>query len=232
LNVCNNIGFIDNYVSRKLYEVEWLQCCINEMGIKKSYVSFWEHDTDPFVKLGRSLGFQEGVAFSIYKKYDSYLEMYTFGTMPESCDFINNRPFLERFIIYFQNVAGSLIDTSNEARLLCRKKKLIIPSNDEIAQREKNFIINTALNKFRIDTNLSVKITRREIECLYLLSLGKTSKSIAISLGIAPRTVNHYIEQLKLKLNCYNREQLVNKFILYLKRYYEADAKLLGKLKI
>jgi DNA-binding CsgD family transcriptional regulator len=46
------------------------------------------------------------------------------------------------------------------------------------------------------------KLTAREKDCLYLASLGKTSKETAITLNIAPSTVEHYRKKIKEKLNC------------------------------
>jgi DNA-binding CsgD family transcriptional regulator len=45
-----------------------------------------------------------------------------------------------------------------------------------------------------------VRLTRRELEVLALIAQGQTGKEIALRLGIAPKTVEHYREKVKLKV--------------------------------
>jgi DNA-binding CsgD family transcriptional regulator len=52
-------------------------------------------------------------------------------------------------------------------------------------------------------------ISKREIECLFFLIRGKTAKNIAKQLGISYRTVEHYIQSLRLKFNCESKVQLI-----------------------
>lgn len=54
-------------------------------------------------------------------------------------------------------------------------------------------------------------ITKRQQDCLHYLVKGMTIKEIAHVLGLSPRTVEHYIEALKVKLNCNSRSQLIAK---------------------
>jgi len=56
-----------------------------------------------------------------------------------------------------------------------------------------------------------IQLTTRQIDCLYYLALGMTAKLIANKLNISSRTVEHYIETIKTKLNCYNRSELIAK---------------------
>lgn len=54
-------------------------------------------------------------------------------------------------------------------------------------------------------------LSKREIECLRLLSQGKTVKLCAEELRLSPRTVEHYLENIKMKLNVKTRTQLIEK---------------------
>lgn len=58
--------------------------------------------------------------------------------------------------------------------------------------------------------NHSYEVTRREIECLYYLSLGKSSKQIASTLNISSRTVEFHLKNLRNKTGAKNRLQLLN----------------------
>jgi DNA-binding CsgD family transcriptional regulator len=57
------------------------------------------------------------------------------------------------------------------------------------------------------------KITQRESMCLFYLIRGKSAKEIGNILGISNRTAESYIENLKLKFNCYYKSELIEKAI-------------------
>ena len=58
-----------------------------------------------------------------------------------------------------------------------------------------------------------VHLTKREKECLHLLVYGMTAKQIAKELGIAYRTVESYINTIKVKMGCFSRSQLIAKVL-------------------
>ena len=57
----------------------------------------------------------------------------------------------------------------------------------------------------------NVYLSKRQMTCARLLLSGKTAKEIAISMHISHRTVESYMETLKLKLNCHNKTELILK---------------------
>jgi DNA-binding CsgD family transcriptional regulator len=52
--------------------------------------------------------------------------------------------------------------------------------------------------------------TRREAECMVLLLKGKTINSVARILKLSPRTVEYYIKNMKSKLGCRTKFELVD----------------------
>nr|WP_248295715.1 helix-turn-helix transcriptional regulator [Legionella pneumophila] len=54
---------------------------------------------------------------------------------------------------------------------------------------------------------------KRQIECAQLLVRGKTAEEIAIILNLSKRTVEHYINILKRKLNAHNKGLLITKLL-------------------
>lgn len=69
------------------------------------------------------------------------------------------------------------------------------------------------------------QISGRELECLLHTIVGASAKQIAKQLGISPRTVETYIEQLKIKFECRSKLALIgklanNKLILKLLNQY------------
>jgi len=54
-----------------------------------------------------------------------------------------------------------------------------------------------------------IPLTKQQTACLRQLALGKTHKQIANELGLAQKTVEHYLEAIKIKLNCKTRSELI-----------------------
>lgn len=51
-------------------------------------------------------------------------------------------------------------------------------------------------------------LSKRERECLIFLLQGKTAKETATNLGLSPRTVESYFENIKKKLKCWSKGEL------------------------
>ena len=51
-------------------------------------------------------------------------------------------------------------------------------------------------------------LSKRERECLIFLLQGKTAKETAANLGLSPRTVESYFENIKKKLECWHKGDL------------------------
>lgn len=67
------------------------------------------------------------------------------------------------------------------------------------------FLLNDYIQDYKFST--------RELECLFFVLRGKTNKGIAGLLNLSPRTVESYIDQIKFKMGCLTREELIEKSI-------------------
>ena len=65
----------------------------------------------------------------------------------------------------------------------------------------------------------SLKLTKREIDCIRLLAIGKSAKEIACYLRISHRTAEGYINNIKYKLQCFKQFQLGYYFGKYLEAF-------------
>ena len=52
--------------------------------------------------------------------------------------------------------------------------------------------------------------TKREAECMILLLKGKTLDSVATILKISPRTVEYYVKNMKSKIGCRTKFELID----------------------
>ena len=58
------------------------------------------------------------------------------------------------------------------------------------------------------------ELTHRELEVLELVANGYSAKEVAHQIGIAPRTVERHIENVRLKMRARNRAHMVTQAIL------------------
>jgi DNA-binding CsgD family transcriptional regulator len=59
----------------------------------------------------------------------------------------------------------------------------------------------------------TICFTKREKQVLKYIVLGCTAKKMGQLLGISSRTVEVYINQLKIKLNCFSKNEITMKII-------------------
>ena len=52
-------------------------------------------------------------------------------------------------------------------------------------------------------------ISPRQLECLFYLLRGKSANEIALTLGLSKRTIETHIENIKSKLQCDNKNKLI-----------------------
>lgn len=59
--------------------------------------------------------------------------------------------------------------------------------------------------------NQEYYFTRREVECIVHLLDGKTVAETAEQLDLSRRTVEYYVNNMKLKLGCHSKQELLRK---------------------
>lgn len=74
-------------------------------------------------------------------------------------------------------------------------------------------ILNIIINEESLVSGDGVYFNKRESECIYLLFLGKTAKEIARHLNISSRTVEVYLNNIRLKLGCYMRAEVIARIL-------------------
>lgn len=54
-------------------------------------------------------------------------------------------------------------------------------------------------------------LSKRQLECFFFLIRGKSDKEIAKILQLSPRTVESYIDEIKSKMSCSTRAEIIEK---------------------
>ncbi len=87
---------------------------------------------------------------------------------------------------------------------------------NSLEQMSKLGILNSPENDKRVSPFFhsslgDIYLSKRETECVTLLAKGNTAKEIAAQLNLSPRTIEHYIENVKNKLGVSTKSELLYK---------------------
>lgn len=140
----------------------------------------------------------------IVKKSEESHRVYFLGAPKERRNsmemmFLNERHKFEEFISYYDSKIYDLEENRKE------QKWMLLPSSSEIALDNHPKRTTTA---FLIDDK-NIKLTQRQIECLSLLSQGKSIKVIAQDLNISPHTVSKYFATIKMNTGYHFKTDLL-----------------------
>ncbi len=155
--------------------------------------------------------------FSLIYKQDDSFEIISLTT-PEQKHitvntYINNIELLEKFILYFREVAKPLIKKVSVSGKI--KFLLSYPDNYIISPKLDDEDIQTFIKYIKLKRNIivigkkQIIISNREYECLNELMLGKPIKLIAKNLKLSPRTVETYINHIKEKVGLHSQKELI-----------------------
>lgn len=148
-----------------------------------------------------------GVGNGVYiiRKGSNFTEYFNFVSTPENTGiinfYLNNLDFLQNFCTHFKEQGEPLILEAEKNTLNHEYHHDAIPK-----------IINA---NSTILTNRFNKLTKRENDVAALLLKAATAKEIAKVLNINCRTVEDYIQKIRMKYNARNVNELILKLIKY-----------------
>lgn len=129
--------------------------------------------------------------------------------------YINNLDVLERFILYYKDRAKKIIELSTKNKIVTVRA---MPMADNLIhhkitdEQKKIYLANTPIHNYYVSlSNKTVALSKREMDCIKLISQGKSSTETADLLSISFRTVEKHIENIKLKLECHKKSELISK---------------------
>lgn len=174
---------------------------INQLSVPESYLMkplnyyLWLTEDCPEMLLDAAINFDTSNGISIAKRHKDSIEYFCFATNTNNKSiinnfYLNNLDFLYQFTLQFKEQAKYLLKQAS-------REKLIIPPKE--ADR------SVDLSQFE----LIKKLSKRQLDCAFLLLKGMRSKEIAQAFSLSPRTVEFYIQNMKKKLNCSSQIELV-----------------------
>lgn len=213
--------FAENYFKNKFYNAD-IHLEKKQLG---KYI-IW----DSITRYGKSDEmYREGLQFGVNHvftivgdKNENGSNYYHFAanTASQSINqtYLTNLDLLELFILHFKESVNNSknLKTAYDMKFgIDQEHAEFQIENDAILlahqdQRNKfiRFLENNSspVTKFNIDI-----LPPQQARCLKLLLEGKTSKQIAVELGLSYRTVEHYLQFVRKKLNCRNKIELIHK---------------------
>lgn len=158
---------------------------------------------------------------TLYTKSDEFIEACGVATKRENekiiNKYVNHLDMFSRFVLYFKESFSDLIDKPDNNILISSN----LPTSSNMIQNYtddafSNFLKRTQIKNYPIlGESGNVRMTKREGEVMFYLSKGKSVKEVAIQLCISSRTVETYIENVKLKLCCNTRSKAIDLFFNY-----------------
>jgi DNA-binding CsgD family transcriptional regulator len=130
---------------------------------------------------------------------------------------------LYRFILYLKDHGETILAAAHQHKILIKKGFEVaeFPKNyltnidffNEMITSKQNFLKKTPIRKYTTEDSSipNVKLSKRQIDCITYLLKNKTSREMAELMNISSRTAESYIENIKFKLNCNSKLELIGK---------------------
>jgi DNA-binding CsgD family transcriptional regulator len=214
--VNTNSGITEQYLRYQCYPD------INEFAINTARYSMFSRDIPlPTIAKQAEERYMENITifenFNVkHRLYidelgEDYFAACGFGTDLDSTSgfeyFINNFDLFNKFMNYFLTCGKKIIDTCYAARIKLFSEEEISTSPD----RFKEPPLHTPSTELPfVYTVNGIMLSKREYTCLQHMAHGKTIKEIAKRLSLSPKTVQTYIDRIKLRLGYTQKTQLID----------------------
>jgi len=154
---------------------------------------------------------------SIYRYSEGYIDSWSFaGEMQDEKLYILFAKYsniFEQFIYYVEAKYSFLFDVEGDALFKFSSHDLSENLLDDYCSPEKinQFISHSPIFKTSLN-KCNLTLTSRENTILKSLQFGMTAKEMARELLLSPRTVECHVKNLKIKLGCYRKSELIRKY--------------------
>lgn len=208
-----------------IYNTEFFKTLPQYFSKFEPTITIWPDNTlDESLQFLKSNKVYNGI--NIVHENKNTLEGYFFGTeinSPLIRDFYRSRLYvLENFILHFQKISAKLIDTTDVSRLgtspTMQNNYPLIENifKNTTPWEEKIIKFNALLNSNIVEEIHEIAkqnlLSPRELQCLSQSSTGMTAKEIARVLGIGYRTVETYLDRIRIKTGCQTKQELTSWF--------------------
>lgn len=155
------------------------------------------------------------------ERHTGYFDLYCFAAATDNSNilnfYMNNIELFENFKSHFKETAAPLIKLAEENTIIL-SEDMSPPfyGFDDIDDKNINKKNSTQNNKYYLTGKYkAVHLSKRQIDCISYLAHGFTIKEIANKMSLSPKTVEHHLENIKSKFDCYRKSQIIDIFLKY-----------------
>lgn len=204
----------DYYVENQLYQID---PCMHHPENYQSGTLFWAHHLQAEVYKETmdilSHQFDMAHAFFLIERTPTRCEFFGF-TAPVQHEkiysiYMQELPLLKKFCTFFKEEMSSVLETmeSDPMSLLDLKGEQFTSKVSTFAQTQST---HTSFLKL-IQADPGITLSRREKECLSLYLNEMQMKEVANKLNLSVRTIEFYLGNIKNKLECSTKSELIKK---------------------
>jgi len=159
---------------------------------------------------------------SLYRKTVYGVEAFYFASTRDNESIIerytNNKILFERFAHYFKEKLLEMMSLDEMRRAASSTISPEIfklpPAPSDERKHLTSFLSLTPIHKFFLPIeDKEIVLSFQEVRSLSLLSQGKTAKEVGRKMGISPRTVEGYVENVRRKAGNLSRGRLIELFV-------------------
>ncbi|MFN3233816.1 MAG: helix-turn-helix transcriptional regulator [Gammaproteobacteria bacterium] len=203
--------FTKKFIENKLYRHTFC----GEIENYSNCYAFWEDiDCKEIIQLAKeSSNLTNGIVAT--KPSKNYCDFYYFASSPSDSltktFYINNIELLEKFILYFNEVAKPILRVSKRQRILYPNSNdlTLLASKNVLNINEKSYSVDKTLDDFYyLDL---MHLTKKETKICKYIKNGYSSKEIAQFEKLSYRTVEKHIDHIKQKFMCDSILKLIHK---------------------
>ncbi len=153
----------------------------------------------------------------LYERTEHQGSFFFFGTTRENKQiidsYLNYQNVFDHFVFYFKQKMANLLEINRNTCIELDINPLEhFPKPEKTEEKIQAFYDETKITKFHLgETFRNASLSKRETECLFHLVQGKTTKEIAGCLGLSPRTIESFINKLKIKTDITRKSELAQK---------------------
>lgn len=205
---------------------DWFKDKLYKHPFVKDYVALkfgdcftWKQfgDTPPApIETGNKFGVSNGITF--LNPLDNCLEMFWFGASHDNQNKVDlyksNKDSFFRFIEFFKDKGYSLIKKSLDAPINFEDQEVFYDEKMKSAEKTILTLLYSDFLRFAYQSNgKTLFLSRQETICMSYCILQNSAKEIAEKMSLSERTVEDYIQNVKQKLSCYSKQDLLNKVV-------------------
>lgn len=208
----NNCDWASYYVGEKLYTYDPFLRQISQY--QSGIVIFGQHGSKEYqeklVAGGKKIANLDDSTMIIQKERD-YVEFFGYSSDKKNHHLLNffldpAKPYLSFQKYFLQIFRDTLQNMQDEGFFLDKIKGEDFFHTEPISPPNSfQFMTELGNNHQKLHT-----LSNRERECLQLFQQGHTACQTAHILELSPRTVESYFENIKAKLRCHNKKDLLN----------------------